>query len=566
MHMPAPIVLFVYNRPHFTRQTLEALTANELAEQSELFIFSDGWKDGATDQEIEKVKAVRALLKEKNWCKTVTIIEAEKNKGLATSVIDGVTEIVNRYGNIIVIEDDVVTSKYFLRFMNDALNKYAHEERVLSAGSWNYYFPCGYSDTFFTNLPDTIAWATWKRAWDQFEPDAKKLMAALYEQKKINEFNIQGNFNFEDMLNKQIQNKVSSWAIRWTAVAVLKDTLTLYPARSLSKHIGFGNDSTHVKSPDYNADLQLAASPIQLSDIPLVNNREAVSNWVRFEKEVIPLKLSAKKRFLFTLKNFLHTLARRVRINHPGWSGNYLSWTAAKNKCEGYDAVSILNKVKEATLKVKKGEAACERDSVVFDEVQYSYPLLYSLRNITAACGNKLQIVDFGGALGSSYFQNRILFAQAHTIKWSVVEQPDFVKTGNDLIADERLSFYNTIAEAKEKKGEHDVLLLSCVLPYLEKPYEFLEEIIPAGFKYIIIENTYFNPGKKDRLTIQKVSPSIYEASYPAWFLNYEKVRSILKEKYTVQQEYMNESFLYLDGKKVQYRGVIFKLKNENHT
>ena len=122
MQSLAPIVLFVYNRPLFLRQTLEALSCNELADQSELFIYADGPKINADITQLERIREVRAILREKQWCKKVTIRESEKNKGLADSIVGGVTEVVNERGRVIVIEDDVVTSKYFLRFMNDSLN------------------------------------------------------------------------------------------------------------------------------------------------------------------------------------------------------------------------------------------------------------------------------------------------------------------------------------------------------------------------------------------------------------------------------------------------------------
>ena len=126
----APIILFIYNRPDHTRQTLEALSANTLAQESDLFIFADGAKENATSVQLEKIRETREVARSKSWCKSVTVIESEKNKGLAASIISGVTEIANKYGKVIVLEDDIVTGKYFLEFMNDALEKYAGEKKV----------------------------------------------------------------------------------------------------------------------------------------------------------------------------------------------------------------------------------------------------------------------------------------------------------------------------------------------------------------------------------------------------------------------------------------------------
>jgi len=134
------------------------------------------------------------------------------------------------------------------------------------------------------------------------------------------------------------------------------------------------------------------------------------------------------------------------------------------------------------------------------------------------------------------------------------------VDAGNQFIANNELSFFHTIEDAEKKVG-HDILLLSCVLPYLENPYQFLQQVLSFRFKYIIIDNTYFNSMPNDRLTVQKVPPAIYTASYPAWFLNYSKLLSILTGNYSIVREYTNDSYLYLDNKKINYRGVLLKLK-----
>lgn len=303
----APIVLFVYNRPHLTLRTLQSLSLNDWANESELIIYADGPKNNASARQIESIKEVRKVIRSKQWCKNVSFVESEHNKGLANSIINGVSEVINQYGSIIVIEDDVVLSRYFLRFMNEGLEKYEDEPRVLSLGSWNYYHHDAPADTYFIRLPDTIAWATWKRAWMHFESDAHKLYQQLQKRDLMHAFNLNGNFGYEHMLKQQLEGKVNSWAIRLTATAFIHNTLTLYPSRSLSKHIGFGSDSTHVKSADYNRDLALAESPIQLEDITLVNDQSAIDAFIHFEKHIRPLKTSYKKYFVHLAKKLITT-------------------------------------------------------------------------------------------------------------------------------------------------------------------------------------------------------------------------------------------------------------------
>jgi putative methyltransferase (TIGR04325 family) len=251
----------------------------------------------------------------------------------------------------------------------------------------------------------------------------------------------------------------------------------------------------------------------------------------------------------------------RLKYYHYGWRGNYPEWKDAQGKCSGYKAVNILEKVKAAALKVKNGEAVYEKDSVLHERIEYSWPLLANLLWIAGLNGNYLSVIDFGGSLGSSYFQNRFYLKQLKKITWSIVEQPDFVAAGKKEIADDKLDFFYSAEEAIKQKGKHDVLVLSCVLPYIEKPFELLKNLASKGIPFIIIENTYFNPLPANRLTIQKVPPVYYDASYPAWFLNYNEVIMTLNEKYDMLNEYTNDQFLYLNGEKIMYKGFMMQLK-----
>lgn len=286
----SPIVLFTYNRPWHVLQTLEALAQNTLADQSVLYIYCDGPKENATPEQLDKIKQVREIAGRKKWCKEVYVIEQPKNKGLAPSVIDGVTEIVNRFEKIIVIEDDVLTSRYFLQYMNEGLHFYEREERVFSLGSWNYFSSKTLKEeTFFLRNPDSIAWATWKRAWDYFEPDGIKLQKALRNRNLTDYFNlnIHEGYNYSGMLQQQINGKVNSWAIRWLASVILQNGLALYPARSLTKHIGFGNEATHCKDDfDYNKNLELSFTPIKIQPIKVKENRVRLKDFVSFEKRL----------------------------------------------------------------------------------------------------------------------------------------------------------------------------------------------------------------------------------------------------------------------------------------
>lgn len=261
-------------------------------------------------------------------------------------------------------------------------------------------------------------------------------------------------------------------------------------------------------------------------------------------------------KLLYHIKRILK---RKYRY---GWSGNFKNWEEAREKTKGYDSENILNKVKSATLKVKKGEAVFERDSVVFPEIEYSWPLLSTLMWVAAKNQGTLSVIDFGGSLGSSYFQNRRFLSGLQDVKWSVVEQPNFVATGSDEIADNSLKFFSSIEDVLKHRGKPDLLIIACTLPYIEQPYELLQRLLSYKIPYILIDNTPFNFQENDRITVQKIHPAIYEASYPCWFLNYKKVKETILSEYSILEEYKNDLYIYLDGEKIQYQGILAGLKN----
>ena len=195
------------------------------------------------------------------------------------------------------------------------------------------------------------------------------------------------------------------------------------------------------------------------------------------------------------------------------YSGNYRTWKEALHASTGYDSDLILKKVMSALLKVKNGEAAYERDSVLFDAVQYSWPVLSGLLWIASRNGNRLNLIDFGGSLGSSYFQNRRFLAHLHELQWNVVEQKRFVDCGRRYFEDEHLKFYYSLDECYNERHA-DTILLSSVIQYLEKPYDLLKDIIQRKFRYVLIDRTPFLTDGEDRITIQKVPAEIYEACF----------------------------------------------------
>lgn len=276
----APIALFTYKRLRHTQQTIEALRRNELAGESDLFIFSDGPRIG---RDLRPVNEVRDYIKRIDGFRRVTVIERDRNLGLAVSIISGVTEIVQQYGKIIVLEDDMVTSPYFLTYMNEALALYQDDERVISIHGYLYPLRARLPETFFLLGADCWGWATWKRGWGLFESDGEKLLQELTQRRLLERFNLYGVYPYARMLRDQIKKKNDSWAVRWYASALLNDKLTLYPGQSLVQNIGLDRSGMHCKST-YAFDTALSSKPICVRRIELAENNDALKEVIRYFK------------------------------------------------------------------------------------------------------------------------------------------------------------------------------------------------------------------------------------------------------------------------------------------
>lgn len=240
------------------------------------------------------------------------------------------------------------------------------------------------------------------------------------------------------------------------------------------------------------------------------------------------------------IKEFIPPIFWKVYKNNPseyGFFGNYPNWEAAMKDAEGYDKDIILETVKNSLLQVKEGKAVYERDSVLFDKIEYSFPVLTMLLKVALENQGKLSVLDFGGSLGSHYFQYRNFLADVKELQWSIVEQAKFVECGQEFFANNELKFYYDIDSCLQERNPQ-LILLSGVIQCLEKPYEMLEQILEKDFKYIVFDRTAFvKDNQEEILTLQKVPPSIYPASYPAWFLNRKKFVGYFQEKYHLISE-----------------------------
>ncbi|OEK08840.1 hypothetical protein A8C32_00765 [Flavivirga aquatica] len=339
----APIILFVYNRAAHTRKVLEALFLNDLAKESTLYIYSDGPKENATNEELEKIQEVRNVIKEKQWCKEVHIVEHKTNYGLASNIIKGVTEIIEKDGNIIVLEDDIVTSKGFLKYMNDALSFYKNEDRVMHISGYMYPHKDQLPETFFFNVPLCWGWATWKESWTNFNKDSVYLWNEIKNRNLVYELDKFGGDYLSSQLAHNITGKLNTWFIKWHTSVLLNNGLTLYPKQSLVDNIGFDSTGVH-KGKDKKFKNPILADNIKIEKVDIIENEKAKELVKAFYKEKLNLskkkykeKLKVKLRSLFfkVFPDVKNTIQNIPKVN--------LNKTYIGNHCKIYPLARIKN-------------------------------------------------------------------------------------------------------------------------------------------------------------------------------------------------------------------------------
>jgi putative methyltransferase (TIGR04325 family) len=238
--------------------------------------------------------------------------------------------------------------------------------------------------------------------------------------------------------------------------------------------------------------------------------------------------------------------------------GDYPDFATAKAWSTGYEENVILERTRVALHKVRRGEAAYERDSVTFDTLELPIPLLQSLHRIAAEHEGRLSVLDFGGSLGSTYFQCRSALQNIPRLEWSIVELPAHVACGQREFTNDTLKFYPTI-EACRQERKPSVLLLCGVLQYLPDPWDFLRQVAQHDFSWIIMDRTPFIEAERDRLTVEVVSPRIYPASYPAWFFSQARRAENLPARWNVEAEFDALDRQLLDGVEIVFKGLALR-------
>lgn len=263
----APIVLFAYNRPWHTEQTLNALKSNHYSDKSTLYIFCDGAQKGATQEDLHKISEVRALVRKEKWCLEIHIIEHEKNLGLANNILTGINYVFDRYEKVIVLEDDIVTSKDFLSFMNFSLEYYKEEKDVYHINGYNNQSNLQFilDDYYFLRFMFCWGWGTWKDRWSKLNNDYKAHYNKLINNEKLlYQFNYGSKMKFQEQLMANIKNQIKTWAVLWNCTIFFEQGYCLTPKKSYVHNIGMdGTGENSIKTNFYDTEISNKIKPFR---------------------------------------------------------------------------------------------------------------------------------------------------------------------------------------------------------------------------------------------------------------------------------------------------------------
>lgn len=295
----APVVLFVYNRAEHTKKTLDALARNKYSSQTDLIIYSDAAKNLSAEESVRKVRKV--IRQYSSLFLNVSIVERDINCGLAKNIIEGVTQVVNKYGQVIVLEDDIVTSPSFLEFTNSALDKYKNSDQVWHISGWNYPIDSeGLSEAFFWRTMNCWGWATWADRWQYFTKDPQRLVQS-WSKNEIKRFNLDGKYNFWSQVTANAQGKLNTWAIFWYATIFKHHGLCLNPVQSYVANIGHDGSGENCGTTD-PYQVRLSAKNVACWPDTIMESPLAVSRIKTFYQSITP---PLYRRVLGKLKRIL---------------------------------------------------------------------------------------------------------------------------------------------------------------------------------------------------------------------------------------------------------------------
>jgi putative methyltransferase (TIGR04325 family) len=560
-----PVVLFAYARPAHLKRVLACLRAERVPL---VYAFADGAK-GAADA--AAVAEVRRLLRAFDGG-DVRLTERPENLGLGRNVLAGVGEVARAHDTFIVWEDDLVCVPGTYAWMTAALRRYAGEPQVMSVSAWTHPLVTpadAGAAPYFDGRAECWVWGSYARAWGGMEKSALAKLAAAQSRGLAPEA-----YGADLPRMARAERRRNIWAVRWLYHHFEHGGLCLRPPWSMVEHIGFDEQASNSALAERWANPPLQPAPAVPAAWPAVaEHADCRRLWQSANPaETLAGRIAAKGRSArLRLRRALRSLwhravpepVRRWIRRRSGWRwfrGDYIAWADARAAAGGYDDATILAKVLGSTLAVQAGQAAFERDGVLFDEPSGEAPLLAALEEICGATGGSLRVLDFGGALGSTFWRLRAHLSAGAIRAWDVVEQPAFVAAGRTHLAGSPLRFFTTVGEA-ETAGPHDVLLCSTTLQYLEHPAEALAAWRALELPFLLLNNLPLHTDGPTRLRVQHVPPSIYPASYPVRFFNRTEFFGWLGDDYRIVREFAGEAVWPVDGGLYPSTGLLLRRK-----
>lgn len=444
----APVVLFVFKRPIHTLKTLEALEQNILAKDSILYVFADAAKDNATNSELIDIAKVETIVKSRKWCKEVIYTKRDRNYGLADNIVNGVTEVVKGHGKVIVLEDDILTSKGFLEYMNSALSIYESDEKVMHVSGYMFPVKGTLPETFFNRQASCWGWATWQRAWKNYNSDSGILMTKAFALPNFNEIDIDGTNQFVKQLEDNLSGLIKTWAVKWQFSVFINNGLCLHPRISLVQNIGLDNSGENCVENSMFSVPQLAAN-IQVKKSTIRDYKKVYPLLKHFYKKTNnqPLQLST------TLKKLI---PKRIK------EGIKRKWKPGYKQLQ-----SEIKRLKELPRYVTSTVDFKDRKLEIIDIASYQFIKEELFENNIyqfTTTSDRPYIIDCGANIGLSILYFKMLFPNSEIIAF----EPD------DKI-------YQTLTKNLNTFGYVDVKIIKKALWNKETTLRFFSEGADGG-------------------------------------------------------------------------------------
>ena len=530
----APIAIFTYTRLEALKKTIKFLKKNKIAKFSEIYIFSDCYKN-KIDQPY--VNSVRKYLKSIKGFKKINLILRKENYGLAKNITKGINTIIKKRKKIIVLEDDIIVSSNFLEYMNDALIRYENDKKIWHINSWNYEIsaPDVEYNTFFTRHMNCWGWATWENRWKYFKKEPNKIIKK-FDKESIFKFNIENNLNYYSQLKRNKEGKINTWAIFWYANIFLQNGLCLSPIKTLSRNIGFDDHAEHQPNED-NSFNHINKKFFSIKSNKFVYPKLIKENLYVLKKIISYIKNQKKERSLF--KKLIYKIVNNLSFN---------SFSAANFFCKNilwsnYKSFKI-NKFKIKSFKNQKNVNLSQSPSfkLLFNAIS-NYKLKY--KSIPK------KILDVGGGLGENFLILEKIYKTK--INCTILENETLV----DLIKKNKINHCNFISDIKKipKKERFDMIIFSASLEYIENPYIILKELSNLTKKIIVIGRINIGDSSKYRIQASTFQQNVPYTDYlpenkkkiiffPYQNLSLDKILNTLKFFKVLNKEYNDNNQL----------------------